>query len=104
MASSQNSSKNFPVSSSFFSELKDPRRTSLGNHLYPLDEILFLSIAAVISGRRHLDFHQPLFGKAKLDCSENFSLSKTAFPPTMCWEKFLQLLILVNSVNVLFPG
>ncbi len=32
-----------------FSELKDPRRTS-GHFYYPLDEILFLTISAVISG------------------------------------------------------
>jgi len=33
-----------------FSTLKDPRRTSKGNLMYPLEEILFLTISAVISG------------------------------------------------------
>lgn len=33
----------------YFSEVKDPRRTS-GHFYYPLDEILFLTISAVISG------------------------------------------------------
>jgi len=33
-----------------FSKLKDPRRTSKGNYLYPLDEVLFLVISSIISG------------------------------------------------------
>jgi predicted transposase YbfD/YdcC len=36
--------------SHYFSGMKDPRRTSKGHHLYPLEEILFLCISAVISG------------------------------------------------------
>jgi predicted transposase YbfD/YdcC len=36
--------------SHYFSGMKDPRRTNRGHHLYPLDEILFLCISAVISG------------------------------------------------------
>jgi predicted transposase YbfD/YdcC len=36
--------------SHYFSSMKDPRRTNKGHHLYPLDEILFLCISAVISG------------------------------------------------------
>lgn len=35
---------------SHFKNMTDPRRTNKGNHLYPLDEILFLVISAVISG------------------------------------------------------
>lgn len=38
------------VFSYYFSGMKDPRRTSKGHHLYPLEEILFLCISAVISG------------------------------------------------------
>jgi len=34
----------------YFSSMKDPRRTNKGHHLYPLEEILFLCISAVISG------------------------------------------------------
>jgi hypothetical protein len=30
--------------------MTDPRRTSKGHHLYPLEEILFLCISAVVSG------------------------------------------------------
>jgi predicted transposase YbfD/YdcC len=36
--------------SHYFSGMKDPRRTGRGNHLYPLEEILFLCISAVLSG------------------------------------------------------
>jgi predicted transposase YbfD/YdcC len=36
--------------SRYFSGMKDPRRTGEGHHLYPLEEILFLCISAVISG------------------------------------------------------
>jgi predicted transposase YbfD/YdcC len=38
------------VFSHYFSSMKDPRRTNKGHHLYPLEEILFLCISAVISG------------------------------------------------------
>lgn len=38
------------VFSHYFSGMEDPRRTNKGHHLYPLEEILFLSISAVISG------------------------------------------------------
>jgi len=33
-----------------FSTLPDPRRTTKGNLLYSLEEILFLTISAVVSG------------------------------------------------------
>jgi len=49
-----NSTKKTPeystVFTSYFSSLKDPRRTNKGNFYYPLQEILFLTISAVISG------------------------------------------------------
>jgi predicted transposase YbfD/YdcC len=34
----------------YFSTLKEPRRITKGNFLYPLDEILFLTISSIISG------------------------------------------------------
>ena len=51
---------------SSFSSLPDPRRTTKGHFQYPLDEILFLVISAVLSGA---DGWCPIhvFGKAKLD-------------------------------------
>lgn len=33
-----------------FSTLKEPKRTTKGNFKYPLDEILFLTISAIIGG------------------------------------------------------
>lgn len=79
MAYPENPLKNFPVFSSFFAELEDPRRTSQGNHLYPLDEILFLSIAAVISGADTWTSIS-LFGKAKLDWLRKFFPFKNGSP------------------------
>lgn len=46
----QKTPKNFQVFHSFFNTLTDPRRTDRGKFFYPLEEILFLTIAAVISG------------------------------------------------------
>ena len=50
MTSTQNTEKTYPDFTKSFSELKDPRRTNKGNFTYPLNEILFLTISAVISG------------------------------------------------------
>jgi len=49
----------------YFKEMKDPRRTNKGNYYYPLDEILFLVISAVISGADGWTSIE-VFGKAKL--------------------------------------
>jgi predicted transposase YbfD/YdcC len=48
--SSLKTPNNFPVFHSFFTSLVDPRRTNKGNFFYPLEEILLLTISAVISG------------------------------------------------------
>lgn len=58
--------KSHPVFHHFFSELKDPRRTIKGNHLYPLNEILFLCISAVISGADNWTSIS-LFGNSKIN-------------------------------------
>lgn len=50
MTPTKNTEKTCPAFSKNFSKLKDPRRTGKGNFTYPLDEILFLTISAVISG------------------------------------------------------
>jgi predicted transposase YbfD/YdcC len=63
--------KKYPAFSSFFKELKDPRRISKGNHLYPLEEILFLCIAAVVSGADTWTSIS-IFGRAKLDWLRKF--------------------------------
>ena len=59
------------VFQNLFSELKDPRRTSKGHFLYPLDEILFLVISAVVSGSTDWTAIQ-IFGEAKLDWLRRF--------------------------------
>jgi predicted transposase YbfD/YdcC len=79
MATPQNPPKKFPVFSSFFSELKDPRRTSKGNHLYPLEEILFLTIAAVVSGADSWTSIS-LFGRAKVNWLRKFYLFENGIP------------------------
>lgn len=50
MAFSNSEYQAHQVFCSYFSGMKDPRRTNKGHHLYPLEEILFLCISAVISG------------------------------------------------------
>lgn len=52
--------------SSSFSSLPDPRRTTKGHFHYPLDEILFLVISAVLSGAQGW-VSINTFGKFKLD-------------------------------------
>jgi predicted transposase YbfD/YdcC len=79
MAFPKNPSKNSPIFSSFFADLEDPRRTSQGNHLYPLDEILFVSIAAVISGADTWTSIS-LFGKAKLEWLRKFFPFENGIP------------------------
>lgn len=58
-------SQNSPTFSSFFTTMTDPRRTDKGKFLYPLEEILFLVISAVISGADNWTTISK-FGKAKL--------------------------------------
>lgn len=54
-----------------FSTLKEPRRTSKGNLIYSLDEILFLTISAVISGcSTWVTIAE--FGKLKIDWLRKF--------------------------------
>lgn len=58
--------QNFPVFHSFFHTLTDPRRTDRGKFFYPLGEILFLTISAVISGADNWTSISK-FGKTKID-------------------------------------
>ncbi len=51
--------------------LKDPRRVTKGNFLYPLNEIFFLVISAVISGTEDWQGIE-LFGKSKLNWLKRF--------------------------------
>lgn len=79
MAYSFSSQKSHPVFSKFFSSLKDPRRTTKGHHLYPLDEILFLCISSVISGANDWTTIS-LFGRTKLGWLRQYFPYKNGIP------------------------
>lgn len=71
--------KNFPVFHEYFTTLEEPRRTSKGRFFYPLEEILFLSISAVVSGS---DSWTTIctFGEIKLDWPRKFYPYKYGIP------------------------
>ena len=71
MTYSKSTQKSHAVFQDYFKDLEDPRRTSKGNHLYPLEEILFLCISAVISGADNWTAIQT-FGNTKLDWLRGF--------------------------------
>ena len=60
-----------PSFNTHFQSLIDPRRTNKGNYFYPLQEILFLTISAVISGAEGWTMIQE-FGKTKLEWLRKF--------------------------------
>lgn len=66
MRNSKPLQKKFPAFHHFFGSLKDPRRTNKGHFCYPLDEILFLVITAVISGASDW-VTISIFGRSKLE-------------------------------------
>ncbi|MFK7899311.1 MAG: ISAs1 family transposase [Cyclobacteriaceae bacterium] len=57
--------------SSHFSSLEDPRRTTHGHHIYPLEEILFLVVSSVVSGWTHWTEIEE-FGTNKLNWLRKF--------------------------------
>lgn len=63
----------------YFSSMKDPRRINRGHHLYPLEEILFLCISAVISG---MDDWTSIcmFGRLKLSWLRQYLPYKRGIP------------------------
>lgn len=63
--------KKYPVFQSHFSSLKDPRRINKGNYYYQLEEILFLTISAIISGADGWTSISQ-FGKTKLNWLRNY--------------------------------
>lgn len=71
--------KNFPVFHEYFTTLEEPRRTNKGRFFYPLEEILFLSISAVVSGS---DSWTTIctFGQIKLDWLRKFYPYKNGIP------------------------
>lgn len=62
-----------------FKSLEDPRRTTKGNFQYPLNEILFLTISALICGWEDWD-DMIYFGKMKIDWLRKFYPYKNGIP------------------------
>ena len=64
---------------SYFSTMPDPRRINAGNHQYPLDEIFFLVISAVISGCEGWEpIHE--FGDSKVEWLKSYFPYKNGIP------------------------
>ena len=79
MSVSISSKAKTPLFSHHFSSLKDPRRTSKGHFCYPLEEILFLVISAVVSGMDSwVDIS--LFGETKLPWLRKYFPYKSGTP------------------------
>ena len=66
MPFSNPSNNPYQLFSHYFSGVKDPRRTNRGHFLYPLEEILFLCISAVLSGMDDWTSIS-MFGRSKLE-------------------------------------
>jgi predicted transposase YbfD/YdcC len=101
------------VFQNLFSRLQDPRRTNKGHFYYPLDEILFLVIAAVVSGAEEWVSIQ-IFGNAKLEWPRRFFPYRHGIPSHDVLGKLFSRLgpvrfnecfmAWVNSISVLTKG
>lgn len=78
-SSTQTSIKQINYFEYLFSKLKDPRRTTQGHFYYPLEEILFLTISAVLSGFESWSMIQ-VFGENKISWLRNFFPFKEGIP------------------------
>jgi predicted transposase YbfD/YdcC len=65
----------------YFSLIEDPRRTTKGNFLHPLSDILFLVISAVISGADDWDTIV-LFGENQIGWLKKYGSYKNGIPST----------------------
>ncbi len=63
----------------YFTTLKDPRRTSKGNIQYSLEEIIFLTLSAVVSGFQTYELVEG-FGEIKIDWLRQFYPYKNGTP------------------------
>ena len=113
MARSKLEKKSHPVFQEYFSNVTDPRRINKGNLLYPLEEILFLCVSAVISGMESWTFiHE--FGIEKIAWLRKFYPYENGIPShdvlgklfaRICPETFNQCFIdWVNSISELSEG
>jgi hypothetical protein len=62
-----------------FTTLNDPRRTSKGNIKYSLEELIFLTLSAIVSGFQTYELIEG-FGKIKLDWLRKFYTHKSGIP------------------------
>ncbi len=77
--SNPKNTQNFPIFHAYFSTLQDPRRIVKGHYFYPLEEILFLSISAVVSGANEWTSISS-FGHSKLEWLRKFYPYKKGIP------------------------
>ena len=78
--------KNSPVFSKFFSQLTDPRRTHKGNFLYPFEEILFLTLSAIISEAKSWEQIR-VFGEDQLEWLQKFYPYENGIPSADVLER-----------------
>ncbi len=83
----------------FITELKDPRRVTKGNFQYPLIEIFFLVISAVISGTEDWNGIS-LFGESKLKWLRRFLPYKNGTPSHDVLGDLFARMDIVNFQNV----
>lgn len=84
----------------YFATLEDPRRTIKGNFLYPLEELLFLTISATICGWD--DWEDIIyFGNTKIDWFRKFYPYKHGIPSHDVLNKVFNLLD-TNMFNYCF--
>lgn len=79
MASNDPGLPNSVLFTQHFSTLKEPRRTTKGNFQYPLDEILFLTISAIIGGFDDWD-DIVYYSKLKIDWLRKFFPYENGIP------------------------
>jgi len=71
-----------------FTTLEDPRRTTKGNIRYSLEELIFLTLSAVVSGFQTYELIEG-FGEIKLDWLRNYYPYKNGIPSHDTLGKFL---------------
>jgi predicted transposase YbfD/YdcC len=105
--------KKFQVFSDIFSTLADPRRITKGNLRYTLEEVLFLTISACISGANGWTAIEA-FGHSKLDWLRKFHAFENGVPShdaisdlfaVLCPKAFGQCFMdWVNSIHDITKG
>ncbi len=94
------SQKEFPVFSKIFSQLNDPRRTHKGNFLYPFEELLFLTLAAVLSDAKSWEQIR-VFAEDQIDWLRKFYPYNNGIPSADVLERLFARLD-TNAFNECF--